>query len=65
MKNIGKEILDRMDINSKNNCFITLKDHKEYFLNNPTVRMINPANNELGRISKGILYNINKRCVLV
>ena len=58
MENVEKEILDRMDINSKNACFITLKDHKE---NNPTVRLINPAENELGRISKAILDNINKR----
>ena len=61
MENVDKEILDRMDINSKNTCFITLKDHKENFLNNPTVRLINPAKNELGRISKAILDNINKR----
>ena len=60
-ENVDQEILDRMDINSKNTCFITLKDHKENFLNNPTVRLINPAKNELGRISKAILDNINKR----
>ena len=61
MENVDKRILDRMDINSKNTCFITLKDHKENFLNNPTVRLINPAKNELGRISKAILDHINKR----
>ena len=27
MENVDKEILDRMDINSKNSCFISLKDH--------------------------------------
>ena len=58
MENVEKEILDRMDINKKNACFITLKDHKK---NNLTVRLINPAENELGRISKAILDNINKR----
>ena len=26
MENVGKEVLDRMDISSKNTCFITLKD---------------------------------------
>ena len=41
MENVEKEILDQMDINSKNTCFITLKDHKDNFLNNPTVRLIN------------------------
>ena len=60
MENVDKGILDRMDINSKNTCFITLKDHKENFLNNPTVRLVNLAKSELGRISKAILDNINK-----
>ena len=61
MENVNKEILDRMDFNSKDTCFITLKDHKENFLNNPTVRLINPAKNELQKISKAILGNINNR----
>ena len=54
------EILDRIDINSKNTCFVTLKDHKENLLNNSAVPLINPAKNELGRISKAILDNISK-----
>ena len=37
-----------------------MKDHKENFQNNPTVRLINPAKNELGKISKVILDRINK-----
>ena len=41
------------------NCFLTLKDHKNNFANNPQVRLINPANNELGRISKVALDKIN------
>ena len=61
MENLDKEILDRMDIITKNTYFITLKDHKENFLNNPTVRLMQPAKNELGGISKAILHNINKR----
>ena len=65
MNSTGKRILkdhrivDRVDINGENNCFITLKDHKENFGNNPTTRLINPAKNELGRISKVILEKIN------
>ena len=43
------------------NSFITIKDHKENFDNHPTVRLINPAKNELGRISKLILGKINKK----
>ena len=61
MENVDKKILDRMNINSKNSWFITLTDHKENFLNNPTVRLINPVKSKLGRISKAILDNINKR----
>ena len=49
-----------MEVNGKNNSFITLKDHKENFNNNPTVRLINPAKNELGHISKAILDTTNK-----
>ena len=54
-------IIDRMDVNDGSNCFITIKDHKENFLNHPKVRLINPAKNELGRISKAILDNINMK----
>ena len=60
MENVDKEILDRMYINIKNTFFITLKDDKENFLSNPTVRLINAVTNELRRISKAILDNINK-----
>ena len=52
-------ILNRMQANGTNNCFVTLKDHKENFENNPTTRLINPAKNEIGRISKSILDKIN------
>ena len=47
-------------MDSKNSSFTTLKDHKDNFLNNLTVRLLNPAKNELGRIRKAILDNINK-----
>ena len=40
--------------------FVTLKGHKEKFLNQPTARLLNPTKNEIGRISKHILQNINK-----
>ena len=59
VKNSFDNIIDRMDVNAESNCFITIKDHKENFLNHPKVRLINPAKNELGRISKTILDNIN------
>ena len=49
-----------MEVNGENNSFKTLKDHKENFNKNPTVRLINPAKNGLGRISKAILDTTNK-----
>ena len=52
-------VADRMEINATNHAFITLKDHKENFQNNPTTRLINPAKNEVGRVSKVILDRIN------
>ena len=60
-KNIlkSKAVIKRMFVNGKQNCFITLKDHKPNFHNNPPVRLLNPRKNELGRISKNILNKIN------
>ena len=55
----NKIVLNRMLTNGKDNCFITLKDHKPNFQNNPKTRLINPAKNEIGRISKVILDKIN------
>ena len=48
-----------MDINGESNCFITLKDHKENFQNNPSVRLINPDKNELARLSKELRHKFN------
>ena len=50
----NREVLSRLEINGENNRFITLKDHKEDFNNNPSVRLINSAKKELGHISKAI-----------
>ena len=44
---------------STSNCFITLKDHNENFVKNPTTRLINLAKNKIGRISKSLLDKIN------
>ena len=56
-------ILDKIEINSTGNSFITLKDHKENFTNHSTTRLINPSKNEIGRISKHILDQINSKLV--
>ena len=48
-----------MFVNGSNSCFISFKDHKPNFLNNPKVRLLNPAKKELRRISKSVLDRIN------
>ena len=50
---------DRINTTAKREAFITLKDHKPNFSNNPTCRLINPAKSEIGKISKHILDRIN------
>ena len=52
-------ILYKVEVNGTANFFITLKDHKANFLNHPTKRLNNPAKNEIGRISKQILDQVN------
>ena len=52
-------VFDRIEINGTSNCFITFKDHKENFVRHSTASLINPAKNEIGRISKLILDKIN------
>ena len=37
----NNEILSSVEINGENNCFFTLKDHKDKFANIPQVRLIN------------------------
>ena len=54
------KVLKRMQTNDENNCFISLKGRKGNFQNSPTVRLINPAKNEFGKISRFILDGINK-----
>ena len=55
-----KDILNWMLMNGKNECFITLKGQKWNFKNNPKIRLINSAKNEMGRISKNILDKIKQ-----
>ena len=56
-----KEVTKWMETNEEGNSFITIKDHKANFDNQSTVRLINPAKNELGRIRKLILDKIYKK----
>ena len=41
------DTFNRIEINCTRNCFITLKDHKENFVNHPTTRLINPSKNKI------------------
>ena len=54
---------DRIETSAKRDVFITLKDHKPDFMNNPSCRLINPSKSEIGIISKKILDNINKKVI--
>ena len=53
------DIGDRIKSTARQQAFISLKDHKENFQNNPKCRPLNPAKNNLGLISKQILDRIN------
>ena len=53
------DLADRIDTMAEKHAFVTLKDHKPNFENNPSCRLINPAKSEIGKISKVILDKIN------
>lgn len=57
------KIDERVEILAPYESFITLKDHKDNFQNNPTCRLINPTKSELGKVSKQILDKINKAII--
>ena len=52
-------IANRIEPMTETPAFISLKDHKENFNNNPQCRLINPAKSNLGKVSKTILDRIN------
>ena len=52
-------IADRVEIMSRSQAFITIKDHKENFETNTKCRLINPAKSQIGIISRQILQSIN------
>ena len=55
------ELDDRINTVAKKEAFISLKDHKPNFDNNPKCRLINPTKSEIGKISKKILERINHK----
>jgi len=46
---------------AEKDAFITLKDHKDNFINAPKCRLINPAKSQIGKISSQILKTINTK----
>ena len=50
---------DKMEIMAQQQCFVTVKDHKEDFRSNPKFRLLNPTKSQLGKLSKHILQKIN------
>ena len=54
------DVTDRLNIMAKQECFVTIKDHKEDYRTNPKYRLLNPTKSQLGKISKQVLQNINK-----
>ena len=54
---------DRIDAFAEKEAFVTLKDHKPNFANNPSCRIINPAKSEIGIISQKIFQRINSEVV--
>lgn len=53
------KISDRINSTQKRTAYITLKDHKDNFDNNPKCRLINPTKSEIGKVSKYILDSVN------
>ena len=52
------ELDDRVFASAERNAYVTLKDHKDHFEEDPKVRLINPTKPEIGKISKEILSRI-------
>ncbi len=69
IENETKSIVQKLNLDhrvrttAQRDAFITLKDHKPNFANNPTCRLINPTKSEIGKISKQILDRVNKKII--
>ena len=53
-------ISDGIDQLQKHDACITVKDHKESFPHNPSLRLINPSKPDIGKISRSTLDQMNK-----
>ena len=52
------DISDRVYVTAKQDAYITLKDHKDIYMNNPKFRLINTSKSEIGMVSKKMLAQI-------
>ena len=52
------KLAGRVDQYSLKSAFITLKDHKSNFLNDPCCRLLNPSKTSMGKISQQIVQEI-------
>ena len=61
---VQKEVVKDFDLKERvmycppQTAYVTLKDHKENFDNDPKCRLINPAKIEIGKLSKKILSRV-------
>ena len=56
VKNLGLE--ERVFETTPRSAFLTIKDHKDDFINNTKCRLLNPTKPEIGKISKKILEHV-------
>ena len=54
-------IHDRVMYVPPQKCFVSLKDHKENFVNDPKCRLLNPTKIEVAKVSKQILSRVVER----
>ena len=53
------QLADRIKKLETSEAYITVKDHKEDFNAKPSFRLINPSKQEIGKISKQLIEDIN------
>ena len=52
---------DRIEKLAEGPAYVILKDHKEDFRSKSSCRLVNPSENEIGKISKIVLEKIIKK----
>lgn len=57
---ISLQVENKLECYAEQPAFLTFKDHKDSFATKLPCRLINPAKNEIGVVSKHFIENINK-----